>query len=82
MAAEDIRALLKIGSVRFVVAEVGVPIQWIADAECFEFWKREVRLRIGDPAGSSLRDFPGEYCYFASEWTDGGMPLVLLEKSH
>jgi len=30
-----------------------------------------------------LEDFPGEYCYFASEWrAEVGEPIILLSKEH
>jgi hypothetical protein len=78
---EDIRSLLKQGPVRFVVADIGHPIRWIAESECFNFWKRDVRTHIVFE-GARLEDFSGEYCYYAAEWTDGGTPIILLEKAH
>lgn len=47
-------------------------------------WKSEVKVHLAQPdAKTHLEDFPGEYCYFASEWkADVGEPIVLLAKSH
>lgn len=55
---------------------------WIDDAERFRPWKVEVRIRIcREPA--YLEDYPGEYCYCASEWrAPDGEAIILLEKWH
>ena len=82
LAAEDIRALLRIGPVRFVVADVGRPLQWVPAAECFRFWNGEVQSRVAK-ARAALEDFPGGYCYFASEWSPlDGPPIVVLAVAH
>ena len=81
--AQAVRELLRDGRVRFVVADVGTALRWIPEAECFDFWKREVQPHLADlEQRVRLEDFPGEYCYFASRWDDGGRPVVLLSKSH
>lgn len=83
LAAEDIRDLLRTGPVRFVVAAVGSPLRWVAAADCFRFWKAEVHSRVAGPGEARLEDFPGGYCYFASEWAAGdGPPVVLLAIAH
>ncbi|HYO62055.1 MAG TPA: hypothetical protein VER08_00205 [Pyrinomonadaceae bacterium] len=82
--AADIKNLLKAGKVRFVVADVGDKLNWIPPGECYTFWKSEVSGRLAAPSAPvHLEDFPGEYCYLASEWeSGGGAPIVLLEKIH
>jgi len=84
LTAADIRELLRAGRVRFVVVNVGSPLRWVPEAECFSFWKAEVQTRVGDPFGeAALKDFPGEYFYFAAEWVlQNGSPLVVLECQH
>lgn len=29
-----------------------------------------------------LEDYPGEYCYLASEWTGQGNTVILVERYH
>ena len=83
LSAADIRGLLRAGPVRFVVANVGAPLRWVPAAECFRFWKAEVRSRVAGPDGARLEDFPGGYCYFASEWAPAeGPPVVVLAVAH
>jgi hypothetical protein len=51
--------------------------------EYFRFWKAEVQSRVARADGAYLEDFPGGYCHFASEWTAGvGPPVVLLSVAH
>lgn len=80
----DIVELLRLGPVRFVVANVGEPLEWISNNERYEFWKHEVRPHLASPEQRvSLEDFPDNYCYFASEWkTYEGDNIVLLSKAH
>jgi hypothetical protein len=92
VAAEKVRELglpeivlmLRAEKVRFVVADIGHHLQWVSPEDCYEFWKSEVKVHLAQPdAKTYLEDFPGEYCYFASEWkADVGEPIVLLAKSH
>ena len=87
LSGDDIRALLRGGGVRFVVANVGHPFAWAEGPEVFKVWKTEVQPHLAPPdALVRLEDFPGEYVYFASLWTasdrqDEG-PVVLLEMHH
>jgi hypothetical protein len=83
LTAAEVRDLLRAGPVRFVVANVGASLRWVAASECFRFWTDEVQSRVGDPAGARLEDFPGGYCYFASEWGPvEGPPVVVLSVAH
>jgi hypothetical protein len=85
LTAEDITTLLQLGSVQFVVAEVGVSLRWIQPSECYRFWKTEVETHLAAAnSGASLDEFPGEYCYFASRWNDPGgtAPIIVFEKHH
>lgn len=85
VSTQALRAMLRMGQVQFIVADIGSPLRRIDMAKCFDFWKSEVEHHlIDDPGlGFSLDDFPGGYAYLASEWT-GNHPasIVLLEKHH
>lgn len=84
LAAPDIVDLLRSGAVRFAVADVGRPFEWVPNNKRFDFWKGEVKPHLADPdSRAALEDFPDEYCYFASEWksSDGGV-IILLSKAH
>ena len=81
----EVAGLLRGGPLRFVVADVGRPLRWVPEAECFPFWKAEVRERLvaADATSWRLEDYAGEYCYRASAWASAaGEWIVLLEMSH
>jgi hypothetical protein len=79
----DVAALLRQGTVRFVVADIGQRLRWVPPSDCYGFWKTELQPWIVESDTFDLDNFPGEYCYAASEWLDGNpSPLVLLEKYH
>jgi hypothetical protein len=82
--ATEVAELLRVGKVRFVVANVGSSLKWVPVDECYSFWKSEVKNHLADPAVNNyLEDFPDEYCYFASEWeSKEGEPIVLLVMLH
>jgi hypothetical protein len=84
LLADDIRDLMRAGSVQFVVAICGSKPIWVALAEQYAFWKSEVLPRLANRAERvELDKFPDGMCYFASEWRrSDGMPVVLLEVAH
>jgi hypothetical protein len=84
LATADVRELLRNGPVRFAVAMMLSPFRVVPEHECYEFWKSEVQPHlVSDPDEDwVLDDFPDGYCYFASEWSDGGSPIVLLSAAH
>ncbi|MDI1447931.1 hypothetical protein [Polyangium sp. 6x1] len=79
-----IRDLLRLGSVRFVVANVGQPLQWIPPTQQFDFWRRDGNLRLAKADEIRLGNFPDGMAYRASEWTVPGdeAPIILLEVYH
>jgi hypothetical protein len=85
LGVEDVRGLLRAGDVRFVVAKLGLPLQWIDFPKRHDFWKDELQPHLVEPSQypSFLEDFPGEYFYRATEWRapDGGV-IVLCEMYH
>ena len=81
----DLIALLRLGPLQFVIADVGLALEWIEARDCFRFWKGELRTHLASGQDRvRLEDFPGEYCYRASLWNgaDGEPPIVVLEKMH
>lgn len=84
VGAADIKDLLRSRSVRFVVADIGKPFEFIEDNEIYNFWKTEVRIHLAEPESTMfLEDFPNDYCYFASEWKSfDDKTIILLSKMH
>jgi hypothetical protein len=80
----DIGERLRGGAKRFVVANCGKPLRWVPLAECYSFWKKEVKPRLVDPVQESrqLEEYPGSDCYFASEWIGHGETVILMEIYH
>lgn len=84
---DQVSELLRYGPIKFVLADCGYPLKWVAVDDRFRFWKEEVKRHLIDPGeaetGFRLEDYPGEYCYVGSEWGgEGEVPVVLLEKHH
>jgi hypothetical protein len=84
LTTTDVGDLLGSGPVRFAVAMMLSPFRVVPEHQCYEFWKSEVQPHlVSDPDDdAALDDFPDGYCYFASEWADGGSPIVLLSAAH
>lgn len=83
LGRDAIRHLLRAGVVRFVIADVGAPLRWVPEPECFDVWLNDVQPHLAQPDERvELERFPGEYAYFASQWDDGASPIVLLSKTH
>jgi hypothetical protein len=83
LRGSDLAALLRQGPVRFVVAECGEPLHRVPPFLADAFWETEVQPRVVEAEAFDQADFPGSYCYVASEWGDGRpSPLVLLEMYH
>jgi hypothetical protein len=83
LSLADLRDLLRCGPIRFVVADVGFKPEWVPEAECFAFWKREVKTHLAEPEQQVIQEtFPGGYCFFAAEWRAAGSPVVVLQRCH
>ena len=84
LAANDIREMLRAGTVQFVVADLAAKPLWVDRRDCYDFWKTEVKPHLAEGDRIVLEDFPDEYCYVASEWSnrEGEPPIVVLEKHH
>jgi hypothetical protein len=83
LSATDIRELLRQGSVRFVVADIGAKPQWISETRCYSFWKTEVLPHLAEPNSRvKLGELPNQYGYFASEWRTQATPVIVLQCCH
>jgi hypothetical protein len=83
LSATDIRQLLSTGTVRFVIANIGAKPEWIPENRCYQFWKDRVLPHLADSEKRvDLNDYPEQYCYFASEWSNNGPPIIALECHH
>ena len=84
LTRDAIIGLLRAGPVQFVVADVGSPPQWIPLRDCHRFWKDEVKSHLAVASKVRLNEFPGSYCYFASQWHGDveATAIVLLERHH
>ena len=86
LSKEDLRQLMRAGSVRFAVANIGDPLRWIPIDESHAFWKLEVRPHLVDEPNRpfDIHAFPEGYCYVASEWRGSGegSTVVVLERHH
>lgn len=80
---EGIKMLLSQGPVQFVIADCGLPLQWIPVANSYQYWK-EIQANIADnPADIMLENFPGGFAFRAGIWeSTQSNPIVLLEKLH
>ena len=78
------RPILK--QTRFVVAEVGKPLQWLDPISIVAFLRDRIPGRIVDPSAPSFRlnDFPGQFCFVVSEWAeqDSDSPIYVFELHH
>ncbi len=80
----QIRQLLRESGLDFVVADVGLPLQWHTGEEALRFWAT-AKNQICDhlEQGCELESFPDEYFFFAEEWrAESGEIIILLIRNH
>lgn len=85
LSRASLREMLRQNRVQFYVADISRPLRRVDVADCYDFWTSEAAENVvNDPeAGFRIEDFPGEFAYVASEWSDKVQaPIVLLEKHH
>ncbi len=87
LGRKELVELLRKGPVQFVVANCGDRPLWFNLDIAYRLWKNEVKPRLVEPneaaTGFRLENFPGEYCYLATEWDPlKETPVVLLEMYH
>lgn len=83
----EVKALVQSGSVQFVVADVGKPLQWVPAEERFVFWKADARDHLVENPHHpiDIDAYPEGYAYVASEWVPdalGSSPIIVLERHH
>jgi hypothetical protein len=86
LTTADVTEMLRRSMVQFVINDAG-KLEWIPREQCYAFWKAEVKGKLVEPdraeAGFYLDDFPGEYCYLATECKTISIdPVVVLRKFH
>lgn len=82
LSEEDIVTMLREGPTKFVEADVGMPLRWIAEDECFEFWK-SVRANLHVREKPYMEDYPNCFFYRASEWIGRDDDrVIVLAKNH
>lgn len=68
---DQVADLMRSGRVRFVLANCGDPLKWVPFQDSYRFWKDEVKPHMVEPSvaedGFRLEDWPGDYCYVATE---------------
>jgi hypothetical protein len=81
-----IQKLLRSGQVRFVLADIGKPLEWIEPNAQYSFWKNELSPHLAEPSsaehGVSLDEWPDGYCYFASEWRLADECVVIVAERY
>jgi hypothetical protein len=86
LGLQEIAALLSSEAIDFVVANVGSPLRWLPVDDRFTFWKGEVKVRLvpADAEKFHPEDYPGEYCYVATQWrrSPEQSTIILLECHH
>jgi len=86
LTREELRILLQRSPLRFVVADPGLPLRWIPEAERHVFWKAEVRSRLVEHPERPIDVFsyPAGHAFVASEWVpnDPASPLIVLLESY
>ena len=83
LTISDIKDILQVGPVRFVVANVGAPLEWIPLDECFRFWKSAKPNIANLEDDVYLEDYPFGFVYSATEWLEeSGERIILLEVYH
>jgi hypothetical protein len=85
LSSRDIRDLLRLGPVQFVVVDVGLKPRWIDLEACYGFWLDEAQHHVVEPqAESTVSQLVGVYCYLASEWESEEVdsPIIVLELRH
>lgn len=73
--------LLRHGPVRFVIADVGLPLEWIEPSASCGFWKREgARISVD----ADRIEVAGDWFYLAARWAAARLeePVVVLTRIH
>ena len=81
---KDISDLLRLDRIQFVIADVGLKLNWLALDRCYEDFKTTIRNHlIEDSENINLKLSKDNFAYLATLWENGeDCPIVLLEKYH
>jgi hypothetical protein len=73
-----------VNNVTFVIADVGLKLNWVDKQKTFDFWKNDLQKHLVDKGDKIILEIISDgYAYSATEWTDEtGNKIVLLEKHH
>ncbi|MBL8018705.1 MAG: hypothetical protein JNM27_03490 [Leptospirales bacterium] len=82
LTREAIKTQLRSGSVSFVVANIGDPLDWYSPADAIRLWKGEVKSHLIEKPTFNLADLQDEYGYLAYSWPKLDERLISLEKHH
>jgi hypothetical protein len=84
LTKEDIRCLLKVQPVAFVVANPGNLLKWINPSDCYSLWKNQAEPHMANDLEQIYIDnFPDQYAFIASKWSSSSqVPIILLEQIH
>ena len=80
----EIKDIIKISKVEFVIADIGLKLNWLDVDDCYHMWKSNIEKHVANNfEGIEIESFPDSYAYIASEWKgSSGNPIILLEKLH
>ena len=67
-----------------VMASIGAPLRWMRGARLYDWWKREAKPRLLDPAAQAWRldELPDERGWLATAWTVGDSGHTLVFEQH
>ncbi len=80
---EEVRSLLRGGPLRFVIADPGLPLRWLAPDECFVFWAGTLRDHLCSRERIDRDAYADGYCFLAAEWRlSSDECVIVLERVH
>jgi hypothetical protein len=84
LTRQDIKQILKVQPVTFVVANVGESLKWITNDDSYSFWKNQAQEHIADDVEHiEIDNCPDQYAFIASKWNNNEqVTIILLEKIH
>jgi hypothetical protein len=80
---DEIIEIIKTQPIEFVIADIGLKLEWIDIQDCYNFWKQEISNNFAFEEPIHLDNFNNNYCFWASKWKFQNEEIViLLEKLH
>lgn len=56
LQTQDVTNLLRVGPINFIVADIGMPLQWIDPTDCYQFWNKEIKAHLAAPDQKCMFD--------------------------